>query len=109
MQPNLTWLAHAGPRKHATPVGEIGNPRIIKCHSTSAEPAAMASTPRNSPDHLHDRIDLAAAWRFLMRERVRYVIAWLAALVGAAICLYGSWISLDDSDRADGNGGHMNL
>jgi hypothetical protein len=69
----------------------------------------MASTPRNSPDHLHDRIDLAAAWRFLMRERVRYVIAWLAALVGAAICLYGSWISLDDSDRADGNGGHMNL
>jgi hypothetical protein len=69
----------------------------------------MASTPRNITAPPHDRSELAVLWHFLMRERVRYILAWLAALIVLLSSLYGCWHHQDDPDRADGSGGHVSL
>lgn len=47
--------------------------------------------------------------RFALRERSRYVAAWVAVLAAAAAMLYCCWVAQDDPKRGDGNGGHVSL
>jgi hypothetical protein len=69
----------------------------------------MASTPANTPDPKQHRSDLVLVWQFLTSERVRYVVSWLAALIGLSICLHESWHLQDNPRRPDGCDGHVGL
>ena len=44
---------------------------------------------------------------FLLRRRVRLVLAWLLALGATVAMLCWAWTHFDDPDRRDGNAGHV--
>jgi hypothetical protein len=69
----------------------------------------MASVRKRLFNRLQGWLDPATVWGFLVRERTRYVISWVAALIGTFVCILGAWKAQDDPKRADGNGGHVSL
>jgi hypothetical protein len=54
-------------------------------------------------------ISHAPFWRFVLRERTRYVLSWLILFVGAAIGLQQAWTAFDRPERRDGNDGHATI
>lgn len=58
---------------------------------------------------LYTRLKTTRVWTILGNERVRYALAWTAALVGVLICVIGGWVAQRKPLRADGNIGHVSL
>src|SRR5438876_8522942 len=46
---------------------------------------------------------------FVLRERVRYILAWSAVGVGVVVYVIAGWLGQRDPGRADGNRGHVSV
>jgi arabinofuranan 3-O-arabinosyltransferase len=69
----------------------------------------MPFLPARLTDRLLDWFDPVRIFRFLVRARSRWVLAWLVTLVSVVIALAVAWRWGNDPHRRDGNGGHASI